>query len=38
MKQDFSWTVSAKKYLEMYEWTLKKIRGSPPPSYPAMQA
>jgi starch synthase len=27
MKQDFSWTVSAKKYLEMYEWTLKKIRG-----------
>jgi starch synthase len=27
MKQDFSWAVSAKKYLEMYEWTLKKIRG-----------
>jgi starch synthase len=27
MTQDFSWTVSAKKYLEMYEWTLKKIRG-----------
>jgi starch synthase len=27
MTRDFSWTLSAKKYLEMYEWTLKKIRG-----------
>ncbi|MDR2397130.1 MAG: glycogen synthase [Spirochaetaceae bacterium] len=24
MKLDFSWAASAKKYIEMYEWTLKK--------------
>ena len=24
MKKDFSWAVSAKKYIDLYEWTLKK--------------
>jgi starch synthase len=27
MEKDFSWDKSAKKYIQMYEWTLKKIRG-----------
>jgi starch synthase len=26
MKQDFSWAVSAKKYIEMYEWTINNQR------------